>query len=414
MASDRLYPRYLADRLSAALSDTPVVVIHGPRQCGKTTLARAFGDSAGYSYITLDDPVALSAARADPTGFVLDLPARAILDEVQRAPALFMPIKASVDRERRPGRLILTGSANMLFVSQIADALVGRMEVMRLHPLSQDEMAGTRPRFIRALFAGEFGLQRYERLGLGLVERIVAGGYPAAIRRASPSRRAAWYRDYVAALLERDVRDLVRVGTREALGRLLQFAAGRNGQLLNTADMAAACGVSRPTAGEYMSLLERLFLVDQLPAWHTNRLSRLVKAPKLYLTDTGIACALIGLMADAMWQSRSEMGPLLEAFVLQELRRQASWLEEPAVLSHFRDRDGAEVDIVVEHGRTVVGLEVKAGATVTSSDFRGLRKLRDAAGEAFIAGVILYDGEMSLGFGDRLFAVPVRAMWETV
>ncbi len=413
MAPDTLYPRYLADRLGAALSDTPVVVIHGPRQCGKTTLARAFGDAAGYAYITLDDPATLSAARADPTGFILDLPARAILDEVQRAPALFMPIKASVDRDRRPGRLILTGSADMLFVPQIADALVGRMEVMRLHPLSQGELAGARPTFVNALFAGDFGHQKRERLGLGLVERIVAGGYPPAIKRASPSRRAAWYREYVAALLERDVRDLVRVGTREALGRLLQFAAGRNGQLLNMVDMAAACAVSRPTAGDYMSILERLFLIEQLPAWHTNRLSRLVKAPKLYLTDTGIACAVVGLTADAMWRNRSEIGPLLEAFVLQELRRQASRLDEPALFSHFRDRDGVEVDIVVEHGRTVVGIEVKAGATVTSSDFRGLRKLGDAAGDAFTAGAILYDGEMTLGFGDRLFAVPVRAMWET-
>jgi predicted AAA+ superfamily ATPase len=409
-----LHPRFVEPRLLEALADAPVVLIHGPRQCGKTTLARTVAGEMGYAYFSFDDGVALAAAEADPMGFVADLPERTVLDEVQRVPWLFTALKTAVDRRRAPGRFLLTGSANVLLVPKLADSLAGRMEILRLRPLSQCELAGRESRFLETLFAGAFKTRSYERLAADLATRIAAGGYPAALARAAPRRRAIWYRDYLDALVQRDVRDLARIGALNALPRLLALAAAQTARLLNVTELAGPFQLSRPTIRDYVTLLERVFLLETLPPWHSNRLSRLIKTPKLHLGDTGLACALLGVDAAGLAADRSLLGQILETFVFQELRRQASWHDEPLAFFHFRDKDGAEVDIVLERGaRTLAGVEVKAAATVTAADFRGLRKLREAAGKRFAGGVVLYDGETSASFGDGLFAVPVRALWET-
>ena len=391
-----------------------MVLLHGPRQSGKTTLARVVGDRLGYSYFSFDDPVARGGAEADPAGFVADLPEHTVLDEVQRVPTLFAALKTAVDRRRVPGRFILTGSANVLLVPRISDSLAGRMEILRLHPLAQCELERRSPAFLEALFGRAFEVRQTERLGGQLAERIAAGGYPAALARPSPRRRAAWYRDYLEALVQRDVRDLARIGSLDALPRLLALAASQTARLLNVTDLASPFQLSRPTIRDYVTLLERVFLVDTLPPWHGNRLSRLVKTPKLHVGDTGLACALLGMDGPALRADRPLLGQLLETFVLQELRRQASWHDDPLAFFHYRDKDGAEVDVVIERGaRELAGVEVKASATVTKADFRGLRKLREAAGSRFAGGVVLYDGETRAGFGDRLQAVPLRALWET-
>jgi hypothetical protein len=409
-----LHPRFAEQRLVEALADTPVVLIHGARQSGKTTLAQKVGESRRYAYFSFDDSVVLAAAQADPVGFVADLTERTILDEVQRVPELFSALKVAVDRRRTPGRFILTGSANVLLVPKLADSLAGRMEILRLHPLAQCELAGRMPRFLDALFGGEFKVRRSERLGPELAERIVAGGYPAALQRSQPHRRAAWYRHYIETLVQRDVRDLARISALDALPRLLALAAGQTARLINASELASPFQLSRPTIRDYVTLLERVFLLDLLPPWHTNRLSRLIKTPKLHVGDTGVACSLLGLEASALREDRSILGQLLETFVFQELRRQASWHGTTVAFHHFRDKDGAEVDMVLERGaREVAGIEVKAAATVTAADFRGLRKLAAAAEERFVAGVVLYDGEATAGFGDALYAVPIRRLWET-
>jgi uncharacterized protein len=411
MSMDRLYPRFAAEHLREALSDTPVVLIHGPRQSGKTTLARMVG---GFAYFNFDDVVLVDAAAADPIGFMDDLPERAILDEVQRVPGLVPALKVAVDRCRTPGRFLLTGSANVLVVPKLSESLAGRMEILRLHPLAQCELTGRAPRFLDRLFAGAFRMGRSERLGTALVERLVAGGYPAALARPKPSRRAAWYRDYIEALVQRDVRDLARIRGLDALPRLLSFAAAQTAQLLNVSELAGPFQLSRPTVREYLTLLERVFLIDELPPWHLSRTSRLVKTPKLHPGDTGLGCALLGFDAATLGKDRKTLGRILETFVFQELRRQASWRDDDIRFHHFRDKDGFEVDIVLERrAHELVGVEVKASATVTAADFRGLRKLKGAAGDRFTAGAVLYDGEAGVSFGDRLFAVPIRALWET-
>ncbi|HOW49178.1 MAG TPA: ATP-binding protein [Rubrivivax sp.] len=414
MPNAALFPRLAAPRLEEALTDSPVVLIHGLRQCGKTTLAQSVGARLGYAYFSFDDDVLRAAALADPAGFVGDLPERAILDEIQRVPALFAALKSAVDRRRTPGRFLLTGSANVLLLPQLADSLAGRMAILRLHPLAQCELMRRPGGVVDALFAGSHKLRRRDRLAGQLAERVAAGGYPAALQRPTPRRCAAWYRDYLEALVQRDVRDLARVSSLDVLPRLLAAAAAQTAQLLNVSGLAAPFQLSRPTIADYVTLLERVFLLERLPPWHSNASSRLVKTPKLHLGDTGVACALLGLDSGALTADRRALGHLLETFVFQELRRQADASGDGHRFFHFRDKDGVEVDIVIERGaRQLIGVEVIAGATVTAADFRGLRKLHEAAGSRFAAGVVLYDGETSgVAFGDRMHAVSIGALWE--
>ena len=437
MPNSVFYPRSIELRLVEALQDSPVVLIHGPRQCGKTTLAQitcapnyltSGGDSLSwglsqqvrdYSYFSFDDPGTRDGAQADPVGFVADLPERVILDEVQRVPELFEAIKVVVDRRRVPGRFLLTGSTNVFLVPQLSESLAGRLQIVPLHPLTQYELTGqsdpSRPDadFLNTLFGDGFPVFQCERLGAQLIEKIVAGGYPAALMRPTARRMANWYRDYVEVLVQRDVRDLARVRSLDVLPRLLHASAAQTARPYNLSSLASPFNLSRPSIGNYVTLLERLFLLERLPAWYSNRLKRLVKSPKLHLTDTGLASALLRADAKALAADRALLGQLLETFAFQELRRQASWHEAPTSFFHFRDKDGVEVDIVVELGsRAVAGVEVKAAATVTRADFRGLRKLARAAGDRFAHGVVLYDGEFSVRFGDRLHAVPIRRLWE--
>lgn len=413
MTETVLHPRFLFPRVTEALADTPVVLIHGPRQCGKTTLARLVGDAAGFTYLSFDDDVQRASAQADPVGFVADLPEKTVLDEVQRVPGLFTSLKAAVDAKRQPGRFILTGSANVLLVPKLADSLAGRMEILRLHPLAQAELAGAEPDFLAALFSNRFKAGAAgQRLGKALAERVAAGGYPPALVRATARRRAAWYRDYIETLVQRDVRDLARISAMDVMPRLLALAAGQSARLLNVADLAAPFQLSRPTIRDYMTLLARVFLLEELPPWHSNRLRRLIKTPKLHLGDTGLACALLGVDGKTLWEDRALYGQLLETFVYQELRRQASWQEEPVTFHHFRDKDGAEVDVVMESAGKLAGIEVKAAATVTAGDFKGLHKLKSAAGRRFAAGVLLYDGDAIATFGEDLYAVPIACLWE--
>ena len=409
------YTRHVESRLRETLEDSPVVLIQGPRQCGKTTLARMVGKTEGYHYISFDDEDTRAAAEADLMGFVKTLPERVILDEVQKVPEIFSSIKLVVDRNRTPGRFMLTGSVSVLHVRGITDSLAGRMNIIRLHPFSQSELEGTTPGFPDALFSSEFNIwrDRSDSREMVIMDKVAAGGYPVALQRFG-ERRADWYRKYIEILVEHDSRDIAAIRSPEILSRLLALAAAQTASLLSVNGLSSSFKLSRNTVHDYLFLLEKMFLLEKLPAWHPNHLKRLVKTPKLHIADTGIACALMRMNAAALSGNRPFYGHLLETWVLQELRRQLSGHGQPHVFSHYREKDGAEVDIVIERGASALaGVEVKASATVRDSDFRGLRRLKAAAGDRFSCGVVLYNGERNLRFGEGLYAVPLQSLWET-
>ena len=394
----------------ASLADTPVVLIQGPRQCGKTTLARTVAARAGYAYVTFDDDKQLLAARADPQGFVNALPNRVVLDEIQRVPELFTSLKLAVDRDRQPGRFLLIGAADVLSLPKLADSLAGRIEIIRLHPLAQIELRQQDAFFLDKLFRADFKAAPVERMTQSLAELVVAGGFPAALTR-EPARRRDWYQAYVQALVQRDVRDLGPAAAVDVMPRLLEVAADQTACLLNLGELARPFGLSRPRVRSYLELLERVFLADVLPSWATRQSDRLIKTPKLHLGDTGLASTLLRLDSAALHANRGRLGQLLKTFALQALRRQATAYLEPITFSHCLHRDGCEVDVVLELGDKLAGVSVTGSVTPAASDFRGLRKLAELAGDRFVCGVVLYDGDVGQGFGPRLFALPVRALW---
>jgi len=406
-----MFFRHAMDRVSEAMQDTRVVLLAGPRQAGKTTLARAFAGTS-RSYLTLDDATTLSAAQSDPAGLIRELD-HVIIDEVQRVPDLLLAIKESVDRDPRPGRFLITGSANLMTLPRIADSLAGRMETISLLPLAQSEiLARPVPRFLDALFAGRVPPSGSIRIGSDLVDVVLAGGYPEAIARKTWTRRQDWYANYVEAVVKRDVRDIANIDQLDRMPRLLRALAAHAGQLINHAGVGASLDLNHVTTQKYTGILEQLFLLQTLPPWHTNALKRLIKKPKLHFLDSGLLAALTGLTPEKVAANRSRFGAVLETFVFSEVRKLAGWSEKRLTLSHYRDKELDEVDIVIEDrdGR-VVGLEIKAAATVRSEDFSGLRKLAAAAGEQFAFGAVLYDHERTVAFGDHLAAVPLSSLW---
>lgn len=407
-----MYPRNIMPNLREAQGDTPVVLLNGARQTGKSTLVRLVGESTGARYITLDDATALSAASADPQGFLAGLPDRVIIDEAQRAPGLFPAIKKAVDEDRSPGRFLLTGSANVLFLPRLSETLAGRMEILTLTPLSQGELRSRRERFIDAAFSGSPPAFAGGADGDGLPD-LLAGGYPEAIGRATGKRRAAWFSSYVTTLLQRDVRDLANIEGLVEMPRLLTLLAGRTTGLLNMSELSRSSGIPNSTLKRYLGLLRATFLLQPLPAWSGNPGKRLIKSPKVHLIDTGIAAHLTGQTEESLQPGNPFLGPLVESFVVGELRKQAGWSERKITLHHYRTTAGRKVDLLLEDaaGR-LVGIEVKSARSVDRKDFAGLRALAEDVGPRFHRGFVLYTGDQAVSFGDRLQALPVASLWQ--
>jgi len=406
--------RNITDQLLAALQDTPVVLLHGARQSGKTTLVRACVEAQLQAeYVTFDNATVLASAAADPQGFVSRSQRPFVIDEVQRLPELPLAIKASVDADRRPGRFLLTGSANVLQIPRLADALVGRIEILELWPFSQGEVDGLCDDFVAALFSDDPSAitacgRADER---PLLERLSLGGYPEAQARGE-GRRQAWFASYVSTILQRDVRDLAQIEGLTAMPRLLALLASRTGSLLNYADLARSVQIPQSTLKRYLALLEQTFLVQRLPPWSTNLGLRLVKSPKLYLSDTGLLLHLLNVDQARLQADPALLGHVVENLVVTELRKQTAWSAVRASLYHLRTPTGVGVDVLLEGpGGDVVAIEIKASSTVASSDFRALRRLAEVAGSRFVRGVVLYCGDDVLPFGQRLWAVPLQALW---
>ncbi|MET0601670.1 MAG: ATP-binding protein [Baekduia sp.] len=405
--------RHLRPLVLEALDDTRVVVVLGARQVGKSTLVHDIATrDRPATILTLDDKATRDAAAADPTGFVAGLVAPVVIDEVQRVPELLLAIKMRVDRDLGPGQFLLTGSANILTAPRVIDALPGRAEYLRLAPFSQGELRGTQEAFIPLLFAGHWPQVTSKDVGRAAYADVVAtGGYPAVTNRTD-SRRARFFDSYIDTIIQRDLSTVAQVHDQANVRRLLSAVASMSASLMNFESLARDMDLSSNTVRSHMALLDTLFLTTRLEAWSTNLLGRVVKAPKAYINDSGLLCHLIGADATRLAEDGTIAGPVFETFVAMELRRQLAWQDNAPRQFHYRDRDGREVDLVLERrDGSVVGVEVKTSASASPSDFRGLRHLRDRLGDRFKAGVLLYTGESTVPFEDRLVAVPLCGLW---
>ncbi|MCC6144228.1 MAG: ATP-binding protein [Candidatus Hydrogenedentes bacterium] len=404
-----MIPRNLNRNLAEAMADTPVVVVHGARQTGKSTLVLGSEAAArSGTYLTLDDATLLAAALDDPMGFISKLDGTAILDEVQQAPDLFRAIKYKVDKDRRPGQFLLTGSADILLLPSLSESLAGRMEILTLWPFSWSEIAEVETSFVDQVFASP-PLKRASTAvsRMDILQRAIIGGFPAAIDRTSTRRRSAWFSSYIASILQRDVRDISNVEHLAAMPRLLEMLATRSMALLNYAELSRALRLPQSTLKRYMALLEMTFLIREVPAWSSNLGKRLVKSPKIMLCDTGLMAYLLDAGSPDEIPDQV-VGALLENYVAMEITKHLGWSNTRARLYHFRESAGREVDLLLESASgNVVGIEVKSAAQVSSQDFKHLRFLQEELGNKFHRGVVLYTGTEAVSFGDRLQAVPI-------
>lgn len=411
MTTAALFPRWIEARLAEALQDTPVVLLAGPRQAGKTTLVRKIAEQQGLRYVTLDDDLQRLAAREDPVGLVRSLD-RVVIDEIQQAPQLLLAIKKSVDEDRRPGRFLLTGSANVLTLPHVADSLAGRVETLSLLPLSQSEIEAQAANWVDAVFAGRLLQVARPALGAELIERVLRGGYPEALARGSERRRTTWARQYLAAILQRDVHDVAGIEKLDQLPRLLRALAQMAGQLCNYTQLGGQVGLDSKTALRYLQVLEQLYLLRRIDVFARNGLNRVLKSSKLQFIDSGLLAAVLGLTSAQVQRDRTLFGKVLETFVFAELLKHASAANGDYRLLYYRDADQFEVDLVIEDAAGyLVGVEVKAAASLGEQDLRGLKKLASLAGSQFKGGVVLYDGTEMVPLGKGLWAAPLSSLW---
>ncbi len=411
----QVLPRRAVTAVSTALTDTRVVVVTGARQCGKSTLVRLVARDEDTEWRDLDSVVQRRAATGDPAGFV-EADSLMVIDEIQRVPELLLSIKEQVDADQRPGRFLLTGSARVLGLRALPDTLAGRTETVELWPFSQGEIDDAPDGFVDAVFREGPDLRHTStERRTGYAERVVRGGFPAAVARTSADRRSRFLDSYVNDLITRDVSQLSEIEQPAEMRALLRLLAARSAQPLVVDSLSRDLRISARSVHRYVALLEEVFLIKRIPAWSRNISARATGTPKVVFVDSGVAADLLDADVRGLLRPGGPVGGLLEGFVLGELARQLTWSRRRAVLSHYRTKDGMEVDAVLEDRRgQVVAIEVKAASTVRSEDFRGIRHLAERVGDDLLAGIVLYTGTESLSFGDRLRAIPVSALWQCI
>lgn len=413
-------PRELEKQVLRRMAASPVVVIHGPRTAGKSTVLRRLGARLDATPVNLDDPATRAAAVADPSLFA-SAAGPILIDEYQRAPDLLDAIKAEVDRDFRPGRFVVTGSTNYSTIPRASQSLTGRAEVLTLWPLSQGELMGRQEGFAARLMDDPASWRGTSSTTTRAEyhARVLAGGMPIALRRAPGTERRRWFQSYLDLVVTRDVLDIRQVRQRDVLPALLRALVGQTGQLLNIANAAQRVGINRDVGGDYLQLLEAVFLVRRLEAWGRTLNARVTTSPKVHALDSGVGGWLLGLTEDRLATldptALEQFGHLLETFATHEILKQVSWMDEPPSAGHYRTKDGTEVDLVLERfdGR-VCGVEIKSGTVVGPRDGRGLAALRDRLGSQFLGGVVLYLGERGVELGDRIHAVPMDRLWHRV
>jgi predicted AAA+ superfamily ATPase len=409
-----MFRRHVKPLLRKALRRSPVVLLNGARQVGKTTLALEFLKEGNYTYLTFDDEITYLAAKSNMSGFIADIPKPVIIDEVQRVPEIFLAIKQDVDTNRIAGRYLLTGSANPLFIPRLGDSLAGRMEIISLMPLSQGEIYGQEEKFIDLVFSDKPLKAPNQILDKEeLYRRITTGGYPS-VQELNGEDCDAWMRNYLNLILQRDIRDLAQIEKITELPNILNILATRVSNLLNVAEIARESKMVAQTLHRYLSLLETIFIINLQPSWHANLTLRFIKSPKLYLVDSGLLSYLLGVSVERILNDSFQVGKIVENFVVGELQKQATWSRIQIGLYHFRTTGGEEVDIVLENRLgQIVGIEVKNSTKVTPNDFKGLKYLKEKVKDKFIKGIVLYTGSQYIPFGECLYALPVNSLWNT-
>lgn len=405
-----MYPRFALDQLRQSLSIMRVVALVGPRQAGKSTLAMTLEPRDAFGYKTLDNPSTLQLAQQDPITFLDHSHQTLIIDEIQRAPELILPIKMIVDQDMRPGRFLLTGSADVFAMRQTQDSLAGRISNIDLLPLSQGEFVGVRPTFIADAFSGT--LPPPTKLDRSIESIVGAGGFPSFQSFSTKRGKREWMESYIKTMTARDVRTISNLHDLDSIEPLIEQLALRASGELNLTTIAKLLGINSKTIEAHIGVLERLFLVKRIPPFFRNELNRLIKTPKLFFLDSGLLSHLRRFDPDNPPEDRMGFGALLENFVLAELMKQIGWAEDKPRIYHLRSSVGLEVDFVLENwDRKVVAIEVKAGATIHYDWIKPINAVAEALGADFVQGIILYTGTETQRLGEKITAVPISSLW---
>lgn len=407
------YSRWQEVRLREALETRRVVMLTGPRQCGKTTLARGL-ISPLHAYRTLDDNASRQAAESDPHLFVEYAPkgGTLIIDEVQKVPDLLPAIKKVVDQNNQPGQFLITGSANILTLPTVQESLAGRIGKIRLRPLSQGEIEGSKPNFIERAFNQEFlmGKRQYHRDEL--IEFIFRGGFPEGMRLRGRARKS-WHNDYIDALIEHDLKDIANIRQVDVMRDLVRVLAAWSSKFMDLASIGAHLAVDRRTLANYISALQSFYIVEAVPAWRKTDYDRVGKHDKVFMADTGMMAALLNWKPSDFILESDKLGKAFETFAYNELVSQIDAADEEYHLYHYRDREKREIDFLIERDdHSFLAMEIKSGLTIDKSDFKHIKWFAEnLAKDKSVVGIILYSGENIIPFGGNLWAIPFHCLW---
>ncbi len=408
-----MYARNISDVLQRRLKSMPVMLIIGPRQCGKTTLSKSIGHHLEMSYISCDNIATLASIQFDPIGFLNNQTKPLIIDEAQRAPEIFLPIKVDVDENRHSGRYLLTGSANPLLVPHLGDSLTGRMGICNMWPLSQGEIRGKKENFLTILFGNEPWNSEYPTLSQNeIIKILMKGGFPPAVAAKSSDEIREWCNDYLFNALQKDINDLSKIEHFSQMPSLLYGIANRIGSPLNVNSLTDLIRASEATIRRYIELLKSLFLLYPLPSWSRNIDKKLSKTSKIYFSDTALLLQSMNFDEERLLKLPNVFGQVFENFVVMEIVKQVTWSSEPLKLYHYRTHDQKEVDIVLESpSGKIIGIEIKLSSIVRKDDLKGLISLKEHCGDDFHKGIIFYTGDKALPFGSSFSALPITALW---
>ena len=365
------------------------------------------------SYRTLDDIALREAVAQDLKSFLVQDVRLQIIDEIQRCPDLVPEIKRLVDKDNRPGQFLLTGSAHLQSLPQTQESLAGRVQPIRLRPLTQGELMGARPNFLDRVLAGNPGKSDPHIDKLDLLRLAMRGGYPEAQHLEERPRRR-WYKDYVRAIVEHDLRDITNIRKRSTLVKLVAVIAAWSSRFMDMSSIGGQLGIRHATLDSYMGALESMFLLDKIPAWSNTDYARLSKRPKLFTPDSGLMASLLRYPHDPEALSGDQAGKLMETFIYSEIAAQVDAGDDRFSLYHYRDNEQREMDMLIESDEgDLIGIEIKAGLTVRSEDFQHMRWFnKHVAGKRSFTGILLYAGPDVLSFGDNLLALPTTAIWQ--